>query len=186
MARIRIEQLASDVAALKGEALLPECEPEESPFPDMETRVRILAPGILAVLLKESDLSDIHTKNLPGSVTIDEEGVAGIPLPEDFLKLVCVRMSDWTRPVTHITGSEDADSYLQGSRISGIRGNPHRPVVITDYDASGKPMLKLYTTAKGSKLQTGLYIPRPVVSDNSIDVPDGLYPRLLKEISSAI
>lgn len=46
-----LDQLASEVAILLGESLALECQPEESPFPGIKDRVRILAPGILATIL---------------------------------------------------------------------------------------------------------------------------------------
>ena len=53
MAKKSIRQLAADVATLLGETLLPENLPEECPFPSIENRVRILAPGILADLTEK-------------------------------------------------------------------------------------------------------------------------------------
>lgn len=49
--KVTLEKLTSDVATLLGESLSLECQPEESPFPGIEDRVRILAPGLLSSLL---------------------------------------------------------------------------------------------------------------------------------------
>lgn len=63
MSKRSLKQVASEVAALLGETLSEENRPEESPFPGIEIRVRILAPGILAALInqqaEESGLIDI-------------------------------------------------------------------------------------------------------------------------------
>lgn len=46
----KITQIASDVATLLGESLALECAPEESPFPGIEQRVRLLVPAALAAV----------------------------------------------------------------------------------------------------------------------------------------
>lgn len=53
MAKISLKEVASDVANLLGETLSPAGLTEESPFPNIENRVRILAPGILSDLIRE-------------------------------------------------------------------------------------------------------------------------------------
>ena len=50
MAKVSIHEIASGVAAILGESLALDCRPEESPFPDIEDRVRIMAPAVLASL----------------------------------------------------------------------------------------------------------------------------------------
>ena len=63
-----IHQIAMDVAALLGESLSLQCLPEESPFPGIEDRVRILAPGILQNLLMAPDVAI----DLNGSIEVSE------------------------------------------------------------------------------------------------------------------
>lgn len=68
MKKVTLNQLATDVAILLGEALSLECQPEESPFPNLSDRVQILAPGILSSLLiaVEDDIK------LDGSILLPE------------------------------------------------------------------------------------------------------------------
>ena len=54
MKKFTISQLALDVATLLGESLTLECQPEESPFPRIEDRVRILVPGLIHKLMIRS------------------------------------------------------------------------------------------------------------------------------------
>ncbi|MCH5226058.1 MAG: hypothetical protein J1D77_08640 [Muribaculaceae bacterium] len=58
------KQLAIEVATILGEPLLPDCQPEESPFPGIENRVRILSPSLLASLIFEK---------------ADKEGILEVP-----------------------------------------------------------------------------------------------------------
>lgn len=68
MKKVTLNQLATDVAILLGEALSLECQPEESPFPNLIDRVHTLAPGILSSLLiaVEDDIK------LDGSILLPE------------------------------------------------------------------------------------------------------------------
>ena len=68
MAKQKIERIAADVATLLGETILEECQPEESPYPGIEERVRILAPGILSNIL----MAPRETVTLDGSIELPE------------------------------------------------------------------------------------------------------------------
>ena len=75
MTEVTFDKLAHDVATLLGESLSLECQSEESPFPGIKERVRILAPGILSNLLM----------NPEAATDLD----SGIPLPDNlYLKLI--------------------------------------------------------------------------------------------------
>ena len=50
-------------------------------------------------------------------------------LPDDFLRLVSFKMSDWDYAVTTAITEDDPRYAMQHSRYGGIKGNPQRPVV---------------------------------------------------------
>ena len=52
------------------------------------------------------------------------KGSGHIQLPDDFLRLVCFQMSDWSRPVNEVITDESPEYAMQSSRYAGIRGNP--------------------------------------------------------------
>ena len=182
-----IKKLAADVAALLGESLSLECCPDESPFPGIEDRVRISAPGILASLLLESDISfPVESKSFAKDITVDAGGVAIIPLPDDFLRLLDVKMSDWKRSVTKVTDADHFQAELQQSVHDGIRGNPDRPVVMLATDGEGRRCLKLFSSFQSARLEAGTYIPYPVIgTDDTLPVPLPLYHSLVKALSSS-
>ena len=68
MKKVVLKELAEDLATLLGESLQLECQPEESPFPGIEDRVRILAPGILSNIL----MAPRETVTLDGSIELPE------------------------------------------------------------------------------------------------------------------
>lgn len=185
MLEVSINKTASDVAAVLGESLALECQPEESPFPDLEHRVRIIAPGILANLILEADTAlTTDAKEYSGEVTLDNDGTGILPLPDDFLKLSAIRMSGWGKTVTEITGTDNRKHAMQRSVWKGIRGTPQRPVVTMDFDSEGKRCLKLYSCEKTSKLSFCRYIPTPdSAGENSLVLPKALYGPLILKIA---
>lgn len=188
MSRRGIRQLARDVAAIRGETLSLDCEPSESPFPDMEERVRLLAPGVLQKLVLEAEADTLSgLRQLTGTVEIDDAGCATLDLPDDFLRLIMVKMSDWEQAAREITEHSDLKAALGSSRWEGIRGNRQRPVVTTGYRANGRRCLRLYSSGAGAILETALYYPIPkVADDDTLEIPDILYHPLLEKLAAAL
>lgn len=184
MKDVSLKQLVSDVAALLGESTVLECSPEESPFPDLEDRVRILAPGILSELLRElpvEEISDI--RRFPSEISIDREGCVTLPCPEDFLRLSYVKMSDWRYGVRHVSRDDSRESRCQHSMHVGVRGSRDRPVVTAGIDSSGCRCLKMFSSDENATLEQAFYVPVPVISaDDTLQIPDILYIRLLRGI----
>lgn len=188
MLTLAIKSLASNVATLLGEPLALECSPEESPFPNIEDRVRILAPGLLKDLLSRTNWrKHRYLKSFSRNISIDEAGVVSIPLPEDFLNLVEVKMSDWKIPVTQISESTPDLLLKMASPFSGIRGNPENPVALISTDATGDAVLKLFSSSKGATLEMALYVPMPAIGiDDTLSIPPCLLDELLEMLAGKI
>lgn len=91
-------------------------------------------------------------------------------LPDDFLRLVCFKMSDWAYAVTQAV-AEDSQAYrMQRSRFPGIRGNPERPVVAITSQPAGQ-VLEFFSCASGEEayVTRARYIPLPAVSTDGAD-----------------
>lgn len=56
-------------------------------------------------------------------------GPGSVILPEDFLRLVCFKMTDWERTVYEPIDETSPLYSVQRSRFGGVRGNPQKPVV---------------------------------------------------------
>ena len=187
MKELTFKQLAIDVATLQGDCLALECSPDESPIPDFENRVRIIAPGILSSLILDTPPEDFSDpKKLSSDISIDENGTVTLKLPEDFLKLVSIRMSDWKRSVTQPVVTGQLDHSLQSSRFAALRGNPERPVVMKGFDNAGNRCLRLFTSSRDATLAEGLYMASPDISGDSISIPEGLYHQLVARLAESI
>ena len=93
-------------------------------------------------------------------------GAGRVNLPNDFLRLVTFRMSDWYRAVTDPI-TEDSPLYaMQSSRYAGVRGNPQRPVVAIVHDASAQ-VLEFFScqAGPGVSIAKARYIPMPTIDE---------------------
>ena len=102
-------------------------------------------------------------------------GVAVLPLPDDFLRLLSVRLSDWHRPARIITADDPACRW-QSSPFAGVRGNPSKPVAVITSHPSGM-VAELYSSLAGPsvRLVEAQYVPLPRLADGFIRLPEPLY-----------
>ena len=119
-------------------------------------------------------------------------------VPDDYLRLLTLRMSDWRRSVHTAIPFESAEySQLQSSSI-GITGNPERPFVAecqrigTRNNAVAEwRELEVYTSATGEVVDFR-YCPIPVYEENETDhslylnFPEKLYRLLLYQTGSLV
>ena len=84
-----------------------------------------------------------------------------LPLPDDFLRLLYLRMSDWPEAEPRLTdvGRETASLREYWDSRPGVRRKVH-PAVNTGY-RDGKRVLIIYGTVRGARLAEGGYLPRP-------------------------
>lgn len=115
-----------------------------------------------------------------GEVTWEHEAGKGMGytvLPQDFMRLLTFKMSDWQLPV--FDGIEDSDPLylLQRSKFAGIRGNTQKPVCVFTRRATGDRVMEFYSCTAGSeaKVATARYIPYPAIAGGSISICHRLY-----------
>lgn len=117
-------------------------------------------------------------KPLSGSLTFDKEigkGRGRMKLPDDYMRLVTFKMSDWERAVTEPITETDPRYGLQSSKHAGIRGNPERPVVAVVHEPTGL-VLEFWSCEGGPDvtLQRGRYLPIPKIRDRGIEICEKL------------
>lgn len=119
-------------------------------------------------LLTNAPLDKLHQgQSFAGRSVAWDSGVVGvgsgrIALPEDFLRLVAFRMSDWHRPVHQVTRANEMAYPRQSSPFPGIKGNPERPIVTIETEAIGRVLyFHACRGGKGVHMRQALYLPRP-------------------------
>ena len=107
---------------------------------------------------------------------IGEDGKGFIILPDDFLRLISFRMSDWRRTIYEAISESDPQYALQSSRFKGICGNPEKPVVAIVRRSEGK-VLEFYScNSDNATVAQATYLPIPRIDrDGGIDVAEDCY-----------
>lgn len=107
---------------------------------------------------------------------IGEDGKGFIILPDDFMRLISFRMSDWTRTIYEAITESDPQYALQSSRFKGICGNPEKPVVAVVRRSEGK-VLEFYSCRdNAATVAQATYLPIPKIDrDGGIDVAEDCY-----------
>lgn len=80
-------------------------------------------------------------------------------LPDDFLRLITLQMSDWGRPIQTLVNEDSAEYRKQTNRY--LRGTNTRPIGALVH-RSGIPYLELYScTSNVEEMLYGQYVPEP-------------------------
>lgn len=113
-------------------------------------------------------------------------GMAMLLLPDDFLRLVAIRMSDWHRDA-RIISAQDPEYACQSSRFPGVRGNPDRPVAVIVPTPMGWAA-ELYSSRAGSEVTVSkaLYLPVPRIRQEAIHLPEALYHDIIGRIAHLV
>lgn len=152
------------------------------------------------LLLETSDVSVINYGKT-SSLTLTEIDGSGwgelsaweAVLPDDYLRLLTLKMSDWKRGVHGTIPVESADYSQLRSGFIGITGNPERPVV-----AEGQHIgtvndtltewrgIEVYTSATG-ECDEFRYCPVPAFDqDDCLEFPEMLMRHLVYQTASFV
>lgn len=144
-----------------------------SKIPEAVRTVHLTAPTYLlesGQSFADSYITWEHGSNIVGV------GMGSVLIPEDFLRLVSFRMSDWDRSVTSVI-TEDSPAYaMQRSRFAGVRGCPQRPVVAIVSKPQGLT-LEFYACSAGNgvHIEHANYLPIPKIVGSDIFVCEKLF-----------
>ena len=108
-------------------------------------------------------------------------------LPDDFMRLIAFRMSDWERTVYSAITSEDPLYAKQSSRYKGIRGNVQKPVCAIVNRPEGKALEFYSCKSEDAYVQRATYLPYPKI-DNSggIDICERCYKAVIYTVASLV
>jgi len=106
----------------------------------------------------------------------ESNGSGWILLPDDFMRLVAFRMSDWERTCYMAISADDPTYDLQSSRYKGIRGNVQKPVCAIVNRAEGKALEFYSCDSEEAYVKRASYIPYPRMDeDDGIDISERCY-----------
>lgn len=123
-----------------------------------------------------------------GDAVYWRNGCSGwILLPEDFMRLLIFKMSDWERPVYEPITAADPQYQLQFSRYKGLRGNTQKPVVAIVSRAEGRALELFSCNSTAATVEQAVYLPLPKVDiDGGIEIPERCYMSVVYEAASLV
>lgn len=191
-----LDQLQSDVMSRLGENPRPLVSYEgldiPSPANVIRKKIASLLPEIGSRLIMDSPsdrlgvgepIEEVATmRKMPCGLFAGE-----VALPEDFLRLVAVKMEGWKRNVAQAICSSDMEWNRQWSAEAGIAGCPDAPRAYLVCEENAMK-LRLMGSEEGIGSLEFLRICRSPSPDaaGTFHLPQALYPPLISEIVTAI
>lgn len=125
----------------------------------------------------EAPLNMLEQGHLFGdAVTWTNNGRGWILLPDDFMRLIVFKMSDWEYSVSEPITQADPNYSRQFSRYKGISGNPQRPVVAIVNRAEGNVLEFFSCKDNTATVDQAVYIPIPQMDKyGGIDISEKCY-----------
>lgn len=155
----------------------------------IEGEVPLAAESILLGLsaISANDIASGIATPLPDSARIGwmQGGIGVIPLPEDCLRMVIFRMSDWERSVTQFHTPDDYEFRLRDMKPEWMHGCPHQPRCYIVPNASGAVLEFHSCDSRQSSVMEGMYIPRPAWQTTS-QFPQRKYIRFPASLRDAL
>lgn len=108
-------------------------------------------------------------------------------LPEDFMRFVAFKMSDWHRAVFECMTTEDNEYLMQTSKFKGIRGSAQFPKCFIAVRPEGR-VLEFYSS-KSDKAEVvqAIYIPYPKVDElNAVEICSKCYNAVVYTVAALV
>lgn len=140
-------------------------------------RIELAAP---AYLLEEGH-------NFGDAIYWCDRGSGRIGLPDDFMRLITFKMSDWDRAVFDVITPSDPRYALQSSRSRGIRGNVQRPIVAIVNMPWGKALEFYSCKSNEATVERATYLPYPEIDcTGGVDISERCYEAVIYQISALV
>jgi len=160
-----------------------------SPDFDLREAIRGLIPMAAAETIAEADDEEIREwEDFQSAVADRGSGGLTAELPADFRRLLFLRMSDWSEPVTVFL--QPGDDGLGLKRLWERRGrHRHRqePAVALLPAAGGRWRVEVFGSVAGARIAECGYLPKAEErEDGKLRFPASLLPRLARRLADAL
>ena len=117
----------------------------------------------------------------------DGSGAGWTLLPDDFMRLIAFRMSDWERTCYEAISAGDPRYALQSSRFRGVRGSVQQPVCAIVNRSEGKALEFYSSPGDDASVQLATYLPYPGTDrDGGIDISERGYTAVVYTAASLV
>lgn len=125
--------------------------------------------------------------NFGDAVYWGEHESGWVLLPDDFMRLIAFRMSDWERTVYAAISVDDPRYEKQSSRYKGIRGNVQKPVCAIVNHAEGKALEFFSCNSEDAYVSRASYVPYPHIDKGGgIDISKRCYIAVIYTVAALV
>ncbi len=157
----------------------------------LETRLTYCDPGTDLISLARRLLPEAarleSAEAAPGDISEGlplADSVATAELPDDFQRLLYLRMSDWSGGLTQTLSPSGASVPLLRATARRRSGRRHRGLLLR-FAGKGR-VLDIYGSSPGAVIAEGSYLPAPDISGDSIFIPASLVERVERRIAASV
>lgn len=129
-----------------------------------------------------ADISMLEGVQGTVSLSIDSNKVGRVTLPDNFLRLVSVRLSSWISSYSKLITENSPEYRMQSNEW--VCGSPECPVAALVHRSEGR-VLELFKAASSSDtLSSFVYIPSVTSDSESVDISDQLAESLIYYVAA--
>lgn len=189
MKRLTIDQI-TDAVRIKYDEQSSCCD-EMIVYPDDFDMNAVIMSNVAAayrfvMLNAESSLLEGKQIKDTDSFTIDDKMVGHIPLPDDFLRGITIRLSSWDSSASDIIEENSPEYRMQSDPYAC--GNHQHPVVALVHTVKGKELELYKARTRQDTLRSFVYVPLlsedAVYGTDDIQIPEQLSEPLIYYIAA--
>lgn len=168
--KIKLTKILSRVYSLlnENETILEERVEYGEPTAMIKPLILDLLPQAADCVIAEAPLSQIDDGVTLSTLPSTDEASVYL-LPDDFARLICMRMSDGSEPITATIAFESEEYRLRFNETAHRRS---RAVAICNYGT--KRYLRVFRSDRSATITEFIYVPKPAMSETDIELPPGL------------
>ena len=116
----------------------------------IDEHIAALLPDAVLWIQRNKGWGSLNPRNaIDAKIKDNGDGTGEIVLPEDFVKLISLKMEGWQRPCLQMFPSESAVAAAQHNHYT--RAGHCRPVCVESYNGDGRVVLSYYSLPKESE-----------------------------------
>lgn len=145
----------------------------------LDDLITMLMPEAAKDALLQAPMTDLEQGHTFGDAVHWGHHCNGwVLLPDDFLRLVCFKMSDWDVAVYHAVYADDPLYYLQYSPFESLRGCPQKPVCALVNRPEGQALEFFSCADRDAWVERAQYVPLPAYDRHGgLDISRRCYDR---------
>lgn len=141
---------------------------------ELDDIIRSKLPDAIRIVLENAPAWMVEGKPMsvqPSWLSSKSDGTGFIKMPDDFLRILKIKMEGWTVAVDEPV--QDGTPVAIRQKCKHTRGNPIKPVCVLTINGTGNVVLEYYSVEPGrtAKVEYAIYVAKPTLVEQSYDIP---------------